>query len=662
MDKVISNILRKNPSMVGFTCYDKNYYFIKLITRTLKKVRSDLPIIVGGPSATFNDMLIMEDNPAIDICVRFSGEKTALELVKRVRAKDSYAGVAGITYRDGKKGIVRDEDRIWPDSRNNESLDDIPSPYISGVIPPEKQVGILTARGCIYRCGYCSFSTMAHHKIHYHSEVRVIEELKYIAERNRGAHVVIHDDAFSINVKRAKDICRKIIEDNIQLSFSCITRADSIDMELVELMRGAGFGAVSIGLESSVPEELNIIRKVEAGEKEYIEKTRYWVNIFSKYGINCAVSVIFGIPGQDLASAERTIQFIEDISPKVYSHNWLALFRGTRFFQERNKYGIDVVNSETVLPYKTVLSYDVEKVRRLPQASDNLKVSYTANMVKNIIAVNSPYFIEKNRIYAAVIDKNFGLLEMFSEIGSRMILSPVILALNSSAPVRQKELIDLIRKGFPAVNVITGKKRGNMQDLYFITELTQWKEREITKFMEIYFVPLVKFRREAEKIDKTKSLYKQVIFLTLETHADAEKFMSILGTAEFIGSFSKYRNIEIRMAQECRWHDGGCPALERTGYYAKDVRSFCPVARHVNFGSLDELAEFWEQEHEKMRLRRGCDSCVVNDSCSKCLYPTPLSEEEYCGIRRTADTAGYIKRLRVYDNLQYRSCEKLQLY
>ncbi|MBU4312091.1 MAG: B12-binding domain-containing radical SAM protein, partial [Candidatus Omnitrophica bacterium] len=308
MDRLIEQLLSYSPKIIGFTCYDVNYFFVKLISQELKKRRKDITIVAGGPTATFSDELILRDARAIDVCVRGEGEQAVAEIIDHVNGKTEIGGIKGISYRR-KGSIVRNPDR--PSLRgkgNSKALDIFPSPYLTGILPPDGRIGILTSRGCVYHCTYCSFSAMSGWKVSYHSTERVLSELRIISEarnkpRSQQNLVSIHDDAFSLNTQRAKEICRRIIKENVSLPLWCETRGDRVDEELLGLMKKANFRIISFGLESAVPENLRIIKKVVSDktadralsrERVFIDKIEAMTNRAKELGMNVTLSVIVG--------------------------------------------------------------------------------------------------------------------------------------------------------------------------------------------------------------------------------------------------------------------------------------------------------------------------------------------------------------------------------
>ena len=107
--------------------------------------------------------------------------------------------------------------------------------------------------------------------------------------------VPIFDDTFTIIPARAKKICEKIIENDITVPLNCITRCDKMSIELLDLMKQAGFKAIGFSLESAVPRVLRTIGKVKPPncrssenfeeEKDFIEKFKNMTTYAKKIGI-----------------------------------------------------------------------------------------------------------------------------------------------------------------------------------------------------------------------------------------------------------------------------------------------------------------------------------------------------------------------------------------
>ena len=314
-DECLEALEATNAPVIGFPVFDNNFYLVRKLASRIKEQHPDKLVLAGGPAATFSDELILKQSPGIDLCVRFEGEETLTELLPTLikhGLNGAISQIQGVSFRRNGS-IVRTPNRPLHGLNRSveDALDDIPSPYLTGILNGTEGAGILTARGCVHHCTYCNFSAMSRHTIRYHSVERVIAELKHFKEtllrhpemRPDRKLISIHDDAFTLNAARAKKICRRIIEEELRLSLTCLCRADNIDAELVELLKAAGFADISFGLESAVPRVLRNIKKVTnrpprikgetyAPEKRYLKKVENCVDLAKKRESGCR-SVLF---------------------------------------------------------------------------------------------------------------------------------------------------------------------------------------------------------------------------------------------------------------------------------------------------------------------------------------------------------------------------------
>ncbi len=221
------------------------------------------------------------------------------------------------------------------------ALDSTPSPYVSGILC-DGRVGVLSGRGCTHHCQYCCFAALGRKTLRLHSTDRVLAELECIAERQKRAGktyvVPIHDDTFTLVPERAKRLCQAIIDRELKLVLSCITRADTIDEELLILMRAAGFVSLAFGLESAVPSVLRATGKVRppgfpspdfGPEKRFLEQVKQSVCKAKDLGFNVGVSIILGLPTESAEDGAATLRFVKELPVDFYMHNFLWVFPGT---------------------------------------------------------------------------------------------------------------------------------------------------------------------------------------------------------------------------------------------------------------------------------------------------------------------------------------------
>lgn len=383
-------ILALNPRVVGFSVDNSNYNFSIQIARALKSYIPGIIILLGGMIPTIHAQTILSENPFIDLCARGESEETCLELLQLLevsgyrRKHTPFDKIAGITYRH-EDAVVTNPDRILVPNKGSPSgyLDRYPSPYMSGVIE-EPGLGIITARGCNQHCVYCICPVMSKQRINTHSVERVISELEYISRcfyRKNSGLIDIFDDTFTLIPGRARDICKGIIENKINVSLACTTRADTVDEDLLDLMKAAGFNAIEFSLESAVPRILRTIGKVRdpndskdphyRKEKEFIAKLVKYVKYAKHIGFaNVYTSIMLGLPGETPEEAGQTIDLLNSISGYIdfYGHNTFRAHPGTPAFSQCQGQGIRLEQRPGKIHYKTLHAFDTTAFPPAPRS------------------------------------------------------------------------------------------------------------------------------------------------------------------------------------------------------------------------------------------------------------------------------------------------------
>jgi anaerobic magnesium-protoporphyrin IX monomethyl ester cyclase len=609
---IVKGILDLNPEIVGFTCYDANYAYVRILARLVKKTSPDVTIVVGGPTATFSAEEIMDHTPEIDICVRGEGEETVLELIQ----KDDLKGIQGITFRSGPR-IISTPDRplISGTKGKGKELDVLPSPYLTGLIPPDGKAGILTARGCVYHCIYCNFSTMFNHTIRYHSIERVIQELKLLSDHRDPASkdaFMIYDDIFSLDLKRAKTICQKIIDEGIELPLVLETRADNCDKELIELMRDAGVKEINFGLESASCKVLQMIKKAPGKEKQFLTKVKTCVQWAKEAGMTTSVSTIFGLPGEGIKEAEETLNFVKGLNVHKYFHNILSIFAGTEIYYNRKEYNVEVYHSPSFLPYMTKYVYDLGKVTPLPHAKMSKTIQKLKKRYYDLFSYGNRNR-NKNQYETLILKKmpdnhNFcqWLQEMCSYHLSVVDCSDVT---KEEVSCRRKLLLD---GGIPV-------------GFYFVVKDGHPKMLHPSPQMSVCTpVEEIPFHQYKKKMDA---------LFTLDASQDLEVMDEFFNNhiKEGILSFET-QEIPHTLASACRWGEHVCPALEWDGLVV-DGDTVLSCYQGGCIGKVGDTIKVLQETmkrilHEKKEERK-CQICPVKNTCSHCLFPPP----EFCEMK-----------------------------
>jgi anaerobic magnesium-protoporphyrin IX monomethyl ester cyclase len=657
LDELVSEILSDRPRVVGFTAYLTNYPNVKRLSHAIKKARPETFVICGGPHATFYDDLILRGNRAIDACVRWEGEYTVHELICALKSGTSLKDIAGITYRCGSR-IIRTPERplIGTDGQKASALDIIPSPYLTGVVPASQgHIGVLTSRGCPYRCVYCIFSAMGRATLRFHSIDRVLQELRLIAQAvkaDQRAQIPFIDDTFSMNLVRTKELLRRIIEASLGLEFYVDTRADRVDEELLYLMRDAGVRAINFGLESAVPRVLREIQKVcprstkekrFLPERDYISCTKRYARLAKRLGIKTSVSVILGLPGERYKDGLKTIHFVRALGVDSYGHNYLIVSKGTQIYNTADDYGIQIhqdMDGQTKIKY----SYNVYRIPVLKNAGERgFIATHLINLANDVFGIKTRGPVS-TLILKEVTKWEKEALEFVRRHASFHANVYSILSPRAAKAVNLD--IDRVRANSHLVGnfrylVSKGTRIEVIKGLYCETRLPS----------RLILRPF-----SNPKVDRAQDNLLQSLILTTDKAQDLALLEQMCLELQRDGSITlpapgrlKWLNPFVPFERMCRYLDHICPGTSIGRLIVQGKGGITTCIRGERIAKLSDNPEKIEQRlysiYTQTMRRRGCQSCPVRDTCSKCLWTYPLSEAQFCGFRRKHPKLAWVMRL-----------------
>ncbi|MCL5035667.1 MAG: B12-binding domain-containing radical SAM protein [Chloroflexi bacterium] len=378
---ILEDLKKRNVRVIGISAFDDVFSHVRDIAREARRLMPDVLIVAGGPTATFADSDVLNNIPEIDVIVRGEGEEAIYELYRYALGQVSLEDIKGLSFREGDR-IVRTPERalIGTGEPRGAELDILPSPYVQGVLTGlENYPGLMTSRGCIYPCTFCSGPAMFKGKVRYHSVGRIIHELKIINEnigkRYKTPKIEFWDDNFCLDRERTRRLCEAIIKEGLKFIIDTNIRADLLDRDILSLMRDAGVLKMKFGLESAVPRILRNLRKVNGKsqdlreEKKYLESIRKAVGICKELGIRASVSIITGLPGETLEDGLASLKMVEELGLEDYAHNFLKVFVGTQIYDDYKKFDMNVWKNDKVLPMKYKPSYNVTDIPILPHAT-----------------------------------------------------------------------------------------------------------------------------------------------------------------------------------------------------------------------------------------------------------------------------------------------------
>jgi len=188
---------------------------------------------------------------------------------------------------------------------------------------------LMTSRGCPWQCTFCGAETTWGRGFRGHSVSYVVDSIEQALSRLPVKMIQIKDDTFTANKKRALAICEEIERRGVSFLWSCDTRVDVLDPELLLAMRRAGCQRLSLGVESGSDVILtNIDKKITADE--IIEAT----NMAKAVGIQVRYFMMLGNRGETVDTFHETLRFLDRALPHQYVFSCLSVYPGTRDFQK----------------------------------------------------------------------------------------------------------------------------------------------------------------------------------------------------------------------------------------------------------------------------------------------------------------------------------------
>lgn len=391
IQETADKILSYNPEVAGFTCTTHNRLQTISVIKLLKKRKPSLMIIVGGPFFSLADRNTMEVVPEIDCVVRREGEITTKELLDVWSDRQKMKNILGITYRDNDGRIITNEDRPFL-----KDLSQLPFPawhlydldkYQKKIYGTEfRTIGVISARGCPNVCVFCCNAAYCKSILRLRDPKNFVDELEFLNKKYGFEGFNFWDDTLTISKKHVMDICQEILNRNLNIKWYARARVNTVDEEMIDLMKRAGCVRISFGIESGSPRVLKVIKKGIT-----LEQARKAVKLSSETGFIVSLNFIVNLPTETMEDLKMTADLIKEFNqlPNVSSSYGFALiYPGTEMEGFAKKNGIlakdfswnspyhgekyKITGEDPSVPYMEWPGMEIEKVK--------------AFMVKNLIS------------------------------------------------------------------------------------------------------------------------------------------------------------------------------------------------------------------------------------------------------------------------------------
>lgn len=313
------------PALLGITATTPLIENALAVAAACKRLFPGTKVVLGGVHPTVLPGEVLA-HPAVDIVARGEGEETMLEIAEGRKPGE----ILGISFKEDGRVVHN------PDRPLIKDLDTIPPPAYH-LLPMDRYypatgsyrnlpaMSLFATRGCPGRCTFC-YRTF-YGRLRKRSAANIVAEVELLYRNYGIREIAFYDDAFTSFKETVFEFCDLLHKRGLKLTWTCFTRVDLIDEELLRAMKKAGCHLILFGVESGDERILKAINKrIDLGRvKEAVAAAR-------RIGIDTRASFMLGNQGETEESVRKTIDFAFELDPDQVHFNIATAYPGTELY------------------------------------------------------------------------------------------------------------------------------------------------------------------------------------------------------------------------------------------------------------------------------------------------------------------------------------------
>jgi len=325
-EKILKIVREFKPDIIAFTITTYMFYSVLKWVRYLKKNTKAKTLVGGAHMGLYPEETMSHEE--IDYGIIGEAEETLPELIDTLEKNQPLKSVKGICYKKGRKIVVTPKRDLVKD------LDKIPFPlrdqlpnekYCSFVSKKRNFATMITARGCPFNCIYCE---QGNHVYRMRSAENVVDEIEECYNDYNVKEIDFFDPEFTINKKHVIEICKEIRKRHIKISWSCRSRIDTIDNEMLKEMAKSGCCRIYYGIESGVESILKTLKK--GTNLKIIRKN---IKLTKKNKIMTFGYFMIGSPGETKNTIKKTVKFAKELNLDYAQFSKVSTLPGTELYE-----------------------------------------------------------------------------------------------------------------------------------------------------------------------------------------------------------------------------------------------------------------------------------------------------------------------------------------
>lgn len=396
--KLFSKVQSENPE---FICMPSSWGSIHqdlYLAQKIKELIRDVKIIFSGPNVTVDPAFVLKSG-FVDYVICGELEQPMLEIVQNKISSN-------VVYLDRGNMVVTPRSLF-------QNLDELPFPardllqnnrYFAPFTRANPFTTFLTSRGCPYRCSFCQSSIWYSNKLRVRSVDNVIEEMDLIVNKFKIKEIIFRDLTLTFNKARLMEICEKLIQNNYKIFWRCFSCVDTVDRELLNLMKEAGCHQVAYGFESGSQKILDLSQKGIT-----LEQSRNAAKWTREAGMEVSGSFMFGMYQDTEETVKETLNLALELDPDYTQFQISTPVISTDFYK---KMGLNTTSDQYADNRWMNLKFDGNHALSMEFLHNTLKEAYKkfyfrkSFIWKQLKKINNPRnFIVKSG-YAIQLLKN----------------------------------------------------------------------------------------------------------------------------------------------------------------------------------------------------------------------------------------------------------------
>jgi radical SAM superfamily enzyme YgiQ (UPF0313 family) len=327
-------IQAKQPDVVGITAMSFTLLDVIKTVKLVKEANPKTIVVLGGPHVYLYPKETIELD-GIDYVIIGEGEYSFVKFLEYLEGKQEPSSVPGLVYQDNGKMIknepaaIKEVDKIAFPARELAPY----QKYNSLLFARSPVTTMFTSRGCPYQCTFCDRPHLGK-KFRAHSADFVLGEMENCLQLGI-RDFIIYDDTFTIKRDRVMAICKGILERKWDVAWDIRARVNTVDKELLQLLKETGCQGIHYGIESGTEKILKVLNKgITLNQAEEVFK------MTRKAGINILAYFMIGCPTEKREDIDETFRVAKQLNPDFIHMTIFTPFPGTQIYFDGLKNGI----------------------------------------------------------------------------------------------------------------------------------------------------------------------------------------------------------------------------------------------------------------------------------------------------------------------------------